>query len=54
MSGPTPGLVGSSADWLEISQRWADLATTAGHVLITGETRRREAPRRIGHRGLRG
>ena len=36
-SGPAPGLVGSSADWLEISQKVADVATAGGHVLITGE-----------------
>jgi DNA-binding NtrC family response regulator len=36
-SGPAPGLVGSSAEWLEISQKVADLAATGGHVLITGE-----------------
>lgn len=36
-SGAAPGLVGSSADWLEISQKVADLAATEGHVLVTGE-----------------
>lgn len=35
-SEPAPGLVGSSADWLEVTQRIADLAA-GDHVLVTGE-----------------
>lgn len=36
-SEPAPGLVGSSADWLEVTQKIADLASRDGHVLVTGE-----------------